>query len=236
VLGAALEACRQATTAAVPLPAGEGVRLSLVSGLPWDGLARYEGQRRTALQVNGDGALDVARALRLACHEGYPGHHVQHVLIDRIAGERDWPELHLAPGFGRHLLLAEGAAEAAADLAFSRAQRVSLYRDVLLPAAGHDPSMAAPLAHLDDLLIELLPGVTGVARDYLDGAIDRARALERLDTEALVTNPDATLAFIERRRARALVYGEGRRFVLASLPSRDLPGLHAAFQAVAAVQ
>jgi hypothetical protein len=43
-----------------------------------------------------------------------------------------------------------------------------------------------------------------------------------------VANPSATLAFIERHRGRALVYGEGRRVVYAMLPTRDLPCLCAA--------
>ena len=78
--------------------------------------------------------------------------------------------------------------------------------------------------------------VTDVARQYLDGTLARDRAVARLANEALLTNPEGTLAFIERRRARALVYGEGRRIVYGLMKSRDLAGLHAAFKQVAAVQ
>ena len=62
------------------------------------------------------------------------------------------------------------------------------------------------------------------------------QALERLRTEALMANPSAALAFIERRRARALVYGEGRRAVYGQLPSRDLVALFDAFRRAAALQ
>lgn len=229
VIEAAMAACRTATARTVDLPQGERVLVKFRKGLAWDAYARYAGEQRTEIEINDDGPLDVSRAFRLACHEAYPGHHVQHVLIDRLQAERGWPELQLTPGFGRHLLLSEGAAEVAADLALTAAGRVVLYRDTLLPLAGLAPERAATLVAIEDILLELLPVVTNVARQYLDGSIDEARAIEQLRDTALVANPAATLAFIERRRGRALVYGEGRRVVYAMLPTRDLSGLRAAF-------
>ncbi len=62
------------------------------------------------------------------------------------------------------------------------------------------------------------------------------RAIARLTDEALLSNPLGTLAFIEQRRARALVYGEGRRVVYALIKTKDLAGLFAAFKTAAAVQ
>jgi hypothetical protein len=161
---------------------------------------------------------------------------VQHLLIDRLFEERRWPELQLTPGFGPHLLLLEGAAEVGADVILTREQRVLLYRDGLFPAAGLTIDSVDRLVQVEDLLIALLPVVTDVARQYLDGAITEERAIERLGHEALVANPEGTLAFIERRRARALVYGEGRRVVYGLMKTRDLAGLYAAFQRAAALQ
>ena len=86
-------------------------------------------------------------SLRLACHEGYPGHHVQFMLIDdELAGRRGWREFELTPAFGRHLLVTEGAAEAGAEMAFPLESRVALYRDVLLPIAGLPPQDAGRIA------------------------------------------------------------------------------------------
>lgn len=232
----ALAACRDATSRVLRLPPNESISVAFKPGLEWDGYARYAGHDHSDIEINGDAPLDISRALRLACHEGYPGHHLQHLLIDRLFTEHRWPELQLTPGFGRHLLLAEGAAEAGADVAMTPAARQSLYRDELLPAAGVDPSLAATLIAAEDALVDLLPVVTDAAKQYLAGAITQERAIERLRDEALVANPAATLAFIERRRARALVYGEGRRLVFAMMPTRDLEGLRAAFQAPAALQ
>jgi hypothetical protein len=133
--------------------------------------------------------------------------------------------------FGRHLLLAEGAAEVGADLAFPAGARTAIYRDKLFPAAGLDPAAVETLVQLEELTRDLLPVITDVGRQYLDHTITKEEARERLANEALVSDPATMLDFIERRRGRALVYGEGRRIVYAMLPTRDLPGLRAALGA-----
>ncbi|HJU44408.1 MAG TPA: hypothetical protein VJ691_16395 [Vicinamibacterales bacterium] len=210
VLTGALASCRLATTAIVELPRDESVAFMLGEPPLFDAIARYRGNNRTEIEISG-GPLDSARAHRLACHEGYPGHHVQHLLIDRLYADRQWPELLLTPAFGPHLLYLEGAAEVGADLVLH----------------------ASPI---DRLLQELQPIVTDVARKYLDGTLTEERALERLADEALLTNPAGMLAFIEQRRARALVYVEGRRLVYEKLETKDLAGLYDAFRSVAALQ
>jgi len=237
VMKAALVACRQATVSAAAFLPSEGapaerVTVTITPGLGWDGSARYLGSGHTTIEINGDGPLDLSRALRLACHEGYPGHHVQYLLIERIG----WPELGLSPGFGPHLLYTEGAAEAGAELAFSREDREQIYRDLLAPAAELPPTDAHTLAIVDDLLIGLQPVVTDVARAYLAGSLPRVHAGERLRSEALVLNADAMLTMIERRRARALVYAEGRRLILRQMEQPQLPALGTLFSHALALQ
>ena len=210
VLTEALQSCRAATIAVVPLPRDEAVSFVLGAPVLFDAFARYRGDHRTEIELSA-GPLDTARAHRLACHEGYPGHHVQHVLIDRLFAERQWPELQLTPAFGPHLLYLEGAAEVGADLALT-------------------PS------RIDVLLQELQPVITDVARAYLDAGLSQDRALDRLANEALVSDPAGMLALIEQRRARALVYVEGRRLIYERLKTKSLGGLYDAFASVAAVQ
>ena len=236
VMQIALDACREAVAPVIDLPKDEGVTIRFHKHMPWDAFARYAGDRRTLIEVNDDGPIDMSRALRLACHEGYAGHHVQHLLIDRVFGERRWPELTLTPAFGRHLLFAEGAAEVGADLALPADRRTALYRDRLFPAASLDPRDIETLVRLEDLIPTLLPVVTEVGRQYLDTRITHEQAIERLSAEALISNPQATLAFIERRRARALVYGEGRRVIYSMMAARNLESLRDLFRSAAAVQ
>lgn len=236
LIDAAMAACRDATTSQLELGPGERTQVRFRSGLPWDGYARYAGQQRTDILINADAPLDVARALRLACHEAYPGHHVQHLLIEQLLAAHDWPELRLSPGFGPHLLFLEGAAEVAAGLAFSPAERTRVYRDLLLPAAALPTADAETLARMDELLPALQPLVTEVARRYLGGTLSRNAAAERLRNDALILNAEGTLSMFERRRARALVYGEGRRAVASRLATHSLHGLRALFAGAVALQ
>ena len=239
VFEAALSACKEASTPVFPLPAREAVEIQFSQfsqRVGFDGWARHTEDFQTEVWINEEVPLDVSRALRLACHEGYPGHHVQHVLADQLFETRQWLELRLSPAFGRHLLLAEGAAEVGAELAFPADRRAAFYREKLFPAADVNDVDAGVLVRVEDLQRELLPVVTDVARGFLSNTITKAGARERLATEALVADPDGTLALIERRRARALVYGEGRRLIYSLLPSRDLAGLRALMQSAAALQ
>jgi len=235
VLTEALRACMEATNAVVPLLLDEGAHLVFRDNPAWDGFARSNGGRGSEIEIS-NGPIDVMRAMRLVCHEGFGGHHSQHVWIGELSNRRSWLELRLTPGFGPHLLMTEGAAEVAADVILTRRQRETLLRDRMLPQASLPPALAPTLIDVDAGLVELLPVVTDVARQYLDGTITQERAIARLTEEALLSNPEGTLTFIEQRRARALVYGEGRRVVYALIKTKDLAGLFAAFKTAAAVQ
>ena len=226
VMRLALEQCRDATAAAMPLPADESIDLAFVAGLPWDAHARYLGGHRTRIEVNAGRPLDLARALRLACHEGYAGHHAQYIwTADELVTARGWQEYALVPGFGPDLVLAEGAAEAGADLAMPYERRVAVYRDHLAPAAGLRTTDVDRLARVEVHLTAIEQLIGDIARDYLDNQIHTSDAIDRLSREALVADPEGFVMFIERRRTRVLAYAAGRRAVLHDLGNRRLAGM-----------
>jgi len=230
VMHAALDLCRTATRQAVTLPPDERIDLVFDSASPWDGYARYLGGHRTRIEINPDAALDVTRALRLACHEGYPGHHVQYLWIDdELVGRRNWREFELTPGFGRHLLVAEGAAEAGADLVFPDERRVAAYRDTLLPAAGLSASEAPRIVRVETLVAALEPAIGDIVAQYLDNSLTQAAAVDRLRDDALTANPESLLAFAERRRTRVLVYPLGRALVRHAIGDGGVAGLRRVF-------
>ena len=230
LIRAALAACRAATAAALPLPDGETIELAFEDGSPWDAFAQYLGQHRTRITFNRRAAVDVSRVLRLACHEGYPGHHVQFMLIDdELVGRRGWREFELTPAFGRHLLVTEGAAEAGAEMAFPFESRVAIYRDVLLPIAGLPRADAARIARVEQLVWSLEPAAIDIIRGYLDNTLTQAAAIGRLRNEALTLEPEALLAFAERRRTRVLAYPEGREAIWRTIGHDDLKGIRALF-------
>jgi hypothetical protein len=230
LMRAALAACRAVTSAVLALPDGETIELAFADNSPWDGFAQYLGGHRSRITFNRRAAVDASRVLRLACHEGYPGHHVQFMLIDdELVSRRGWREFELTPAFGRHLLVTEGAAEAGAEMAFPFDSRVALYRDVLLPIAGLPPQDAARIARIEQLVWSLEPAAIDIIRGYLDNTLTQAAAIERLRHEALTLDPEALLAFAERRRTRVLAYPEGREAIWRTIGRDDLKGLRALF-------
>ena len=223
VLARAIEECRAVTAAHVKLPAGERVDVEYVRDLPWSAFTRYEGGFRSRIQVNASLALTVDRALDLACHEAYPGHHLIAALLhDRVGASR--VEWLVQPLFSPQSLLHEAASSLAPALAFSDAARVAFERDVLFPLAGLDPAGADRHVRVARL-VDRLHGVEGaIARRYLDGELDFPRASRALEAEALMPSADATMKFLNQYRSYAAAYTFGRAALERSLERRAAGG------------
>jgi hypothetical protein len=141
VFEAALRACRERTVAAMALPAGEQCALEFVLGRSWSGYNWYHGGYRSVIQVNTDLPIHIDRAVELAAHEGYPGHHAHNVRIeDELVRKRGWVEFTVYPLYSPQSLVAEGIANCASGMVFSPSERLAFERDVLSPGGprpGH---------------------------------------------------------------------------------------------------
>ena len=85
----AIDACREKTRAHVTLPEGERFTVEYVTNKSWSGYNWYQGGFKSVIQVNTDLPIYIDRAIDLACHEGYPGHHVYNVLLEKkLEGSR----------------------------------------------------------------------------------------------------------------------------------------------------
>jgi hypothetical protein len=111
-LGAAVDALRARTAAAVGLPAGEEVTLEVVDAAPWSGFSRWIGPCRSAVAVNGGIGHRVTHLPLLVAHEAYPGHHTEHCRVAARRGDpAARPEREVFLARTPQSLLAEGAAE-----------------------------------------------------------------------------------------------------------------------------
>jgi hypothetical protein len=208
VMARAIDGCRAATLAHIRLPPGERVDVTYVPDSPWSAYTRYEGSARSTIQVNAALPLTVDRALDLACHEAYPGHHTIELLLDTGLGGR--VEFLAQPAFSPQTLLHESASSVAGTLAFSETDRVAFERDVLFPLAGLNTAEAGRHVRISRL-VDALHGVEAdVARRYLDGEVDFPRASAALRDEALMASADETLKFLNRFRTYAATYTIGR--------------------------
>ncbi|HEV2273016.1 MAG TPA: hypothetical protein VGR96_02555 [Acidobacteriaceae bacterium] len=211
VMERAIAACRAETLAHVEMPRGEKVELRFVHNKPWSGYSYYQGNYRSLVEINLDYGLTVDRALQLACHESYPGHHLYNSLQDeKLVRGAQMDELAVQPSYSPQSLASEASATLAADLAFPRAKRLALERDVLFPLAGLDGRKAARYLRVEGLVDELYPAEFAIARDYLDGKLEFERANTALEERALMAHAEPALKYINEYRSYVATYTYGR--------------------------
>jgi hypothetical protein len=216
VFKTAIAACRARTMAHLRLPPGERFDLEYVKGTPWNAYNWYQGGYRSVIQVNLDFPISLDRAVDLACHEGYPGHHVYNALLEQaLVRDRGWVEISMYPLFSPQSLIAEGSANFGIDMAFPAAARVAYERDSLFPLAGLDPTLAGPNAEIRQLMERLNYARNEAARGYLDGKLDSA-ATRQFMQRTWLSPPDAaakTVRFIDTYRSYVINYNLGRDLV-----------------------
>ena len=125
------------------LPPDESFTVEYVTDKSWSGYNWYQGNFRSLIQVNTDLPIYIDRAVDLACHEGYPGHHVYNALLEKhLVRDRGWIEFTVYPLFSPQSLIAEGTANYGIAVAFPGDERIEYEQKVLFPAAGLDPARA----------------------------------------------------------------------------------------------
>ena len=218
VMHASIAECKRRTLAHIALPADEKFSLELVTGQPWSGYNWYQGKASSLIQINTDLPVLMSRAVDLGCHEGYPGHHVLNMLLEqRLYQQRGWIEFTVYPLYSPMSLIAESSANFGIELAFPNEEKLAFERDVLYPLAGLDPALAARDAQLQQARGALAGARLTIARDYLDGRIDRAEAV-RLAQKYQLLSParaEQSIAFADRYRSYVINYGLGQDLVRA---------------------
>ena len=212
----AIAACKARTARHMALPQGEQFTVEYVTGKTWSGYNWYQGNARSLIQVNTDLPIYIDRAIDLACHEGYPGHHVYNAQLEQhLVRNRGWVEYTVYPLFSPQSLIAEGSANYGIDMAFPGGQRAAYERDSLFPLAGIDPARAEAYYRVQGLVGRLNYAGNEAARQYLDGKIDRAAAEAWLVRYALST-PEAAaqrVRFMDQYRSYVINYNLGRDLV-----------------------
>ncbi|MCU1245904.1 MAG: hypothetical protein JWN02_1814, partial [Acidobacteria bacterium] len=216
VFDRAIAECRRRTLPHVQLPAAETFTVEYVTNKPWSGYNWYQGNYRSLIQVNTDLPIYIDRAIDLACHEGYPGHHVYNALLEKtLVRDRGWQELTVYPLFSPQSLIAEGSANYGIDVAFPGKERVEYERSTLFPIAGLDPAGADKYYRIQELVSKLAYAGNEAARMYLDGKIDADRAADWLSRYALMAPARARqrVKFIEQYRSYVINYNLGKDLV-----------------------
>jgi hypothetical protein len=200
----------------VALPAGESFVVEYVKDKPWSGYNWYKGDYHSVIQVNTSLPIYIDRAVDLACHEGYPGHHVHNALLEKsLVRDRGWVEFSVYPLFSPQSLIAEGSANYGIDIAFPGAERTAYERETLFPLAGLPADQADEYYHIQELVRELSYAGNEAARRYLDGEIDGAAATDWLQRYALMSPAAAEqrVRFFDKYRSYVINYNVGQDLV-----------------------
>jgi hypothetical protein len=223
VMRAAIAECRRRTLEHIALPAEEQFTLEFVTGRSWSGYNWYQGNYRSLIQVNTDLPVRINRAVDLGCHEGYPGHHAYNMLLERnLARGRGWVEYTVYPLYSPQSLIAEGSANYGYDLAFPGQERLAFETRTLYPLAGLPTADAARYLELQEAQRELAGARFTIARDLLEGRIDRAEAVRLTQRYQLVSaaRAEQLIAFTEQYRSYVINYGLGRDMVAAYIEAQ----------------
>ncbi|UCH62645.1 MAG: hypothetical protein JSU77_12800 [Fidelibacterota bacterium] len=220
VLDSVVADSRNRTGKYLRLPAGETFELEFVTDKPWSGYNWYKGNSISLIQINTDQPSRIDRVLDLACHEGYPGHHVYHSLFEsELYSKRGWVEYCVYPLYSPQSLIAEGTANAGIDLVFPSDARSKYEQEVLYPLAGLDPSLAADYLRVQEIRRKLRYARVDAARALLDGAMSEDETIAWLMKYSLYTDSRArqSVAFFRTYRSYIINYSLGQDLVEAWL-------------------
>ncbi len=212
----AIKECRARTLAHLQLPPNESFTVEYVTNKPWGGYNWYKGNYHSVIQVNTDLPNYIDRAIDLAAHEGYPGHHVYNTLLEKnLTNDRGWIEFSVYPLYSPQSLVAEGTANFGREVAFTKPERRKFEKEVLWPAAGLDPARADQYYKVEDLMTKLSYAGNEAARQLIDGKIDAAGAAAWLEKYEL-QDPDRAkkrVQFIQHYGSYVINYNYGEDLV-----------------------
>lgn len=198
---------RRRTLELVQLPADEGIEYRFVQNQPWSGYNWYLGQGKSRVELNTDLPIEANRLTDLLCHEGYPGHHTEHTLKER---------LYLDHGFGEHAIqlintpaciISEGVASLAEEVLFDKDEIILFRHEYVYPVAGIkvDPELEAAIRSASGALRAVPSNAALLLHAHLR---PKAEVLAYLMCYGLVTEQSAAkrLEFISDPLWRAYIF------------------------------
>jgi len=211
VFKVAIEAARKITQERFDLPEGETFTLEYVRDKTWSGYNWYQGDYTSLIQINLDRPILVDRVIDLACHEGYPGHHVYNMMLEKnLYVDKGWVEISLYPLFSPMSLIAEGSANYGIEMAFPGESYNKFAKEVLLPLAGLDTTGADAYFEYIGLKSKLNYARNEAARGIINGTMTEADYTHWLEDFAMI---NSSVPFIKAYRSYMVNYNYGKDLV-----------------------
>ncbi len=136
-----LEISREKTYEIFPdlLPKDEELTIKIVKNEPWSAYNWYLGNYKSRIDVNTDLPIEWTNFLKLATHEGYPGHHTEHAIKEKKLYQEENRFEHsilLIPT--PEAVIAEGIGNTGIDVLFSAHEKVKISLEELCPNAQNE--------------------------------------------------------------------------------------------------
>lgn len=218
VFRTAINEARERTKKYIELPENENFVLEFVKDKPWGGYNYYQGNAQSLIQVNTDFPVPIQRVIDLAAHEGYPGHHVYNLLLEKdLVNQKGWVEFSIVQLFSPQALIAEGTANYGIDVAFPGNDRIRYEKDILFPLAGLDPKDADLYYEILSLAGKLGFASNEIARGYLNGVFTREETTALIIKYAMRSTEqvESFFGFVDKYRSYVINYNVGKDAVAA---------------------
>jgi hypothetical protein len=220
------------------LPDGEDLRLGLVKQQPWGAYNWFHGGGRSRIDINTDLPLRAMGVPRVAAHEAYPGHHLEHAwkeadLVDRQGRLENSVLVMNAP----ECVISEGLANVGFRFVASPDKRVDLYAELFERAGLADPAHPGAIRESAELTETLWAPRRTLAA--IDGNAAILRNADGLGQAAVVDYLCDVGAYAQERaqkrmeflehpvwRTYVFVYAEGEALLerwLAAVPPDEQP-------------
>lgn len=216
VFKAAIAEARKRTLQHYALPSTENFTLEYVAGKPWMGYNWYKGNYVSLIQISADLNIFIEKAIDLACHEGYPGHHVYNMMLEKnLYHDKGWVEISLYPLFSPQSLIAEGSANYGIEIAFPGEEKNTFTKNILLPLAGLDTTGLDTYFNALAIKGALNYARNEVGRGLLNGSMSDSAAVHWLLDYTLLNQEAAAkgLLFIKKNRSYVINYNYGQDLI-----------------------
>jgi hypothetical protein len=187
---------RSRTAELITLPEDESVEITLTSNQPWTAYNWYKGNGRSQIEFNTDIPTNALALLDIFAHEGYPGHHTEAVLKERLLyWEKGWGEHAVRLLNAPEAVIAEGIATTALEIIFPNDSSFEWANQNILPAAGIEPEPVELTIRLDKFGNLLRHVMGNAAILYHTGQLNREQIVDYYQTYALVNRARAEKSF-----------------------------------------
>lgn len=155
------------------MPKSEQLFIKLVNNEPWSAYNWYLGDYKSRIDINTDVPIEWTGILGLMSHEGYPGHHTERIIKEKLLYREQHRFEHcilIIPT--PEAVISEGLAIVGIDVLFSLHKKVQIALEELCPAIEEELPLEKLITEREDFSEMRLLGNNLAIHAHVDGWTD----------------------------------------------------------------